>query len=152
MLKMAVIIDNGRKEELENRYAVAKLHDLKGKTMIPGLVDSHMHLIGHGERLLRLDLSNCTSYSEVLTLVRRRVEEAPKGSWIIGEGWNENNFKDMKDVHAKDLDAISREHPILLKRVCRHVTWVNSYILQEANITEKAEASKRRESWTGLIQ
>ena len=42
------IIDNGSKEELENRYAVAKLRDLKGKTMIPGLVDSHMHLIGHG--------------------------------------------------------------------------------------------------------
>ena len=101
-----------------------------------------MHLIGHGERLLRLDLSNCTSYSEVLTLVRKRVEEAPKGSWIIGEGWNENNFTDTKDVHVKDLDAISKEHPILLKRVCRHVTWVNSYILQEANITEATKDPK----------
>ena len=57
-----MIVDVGSKEELENRYAVVKLRDLKGKTMIPGLVDSHMHLIGHGERLLRLDLSNCTSY------------------------------------------------------------------------------------------
>ena len=135
------IVDNGSKEELENRYAVAKLHDLKGKTMIPASLIAICILLVTG-RLLRLDLSNCTSYSEVLTLVRRRVEEAPKGSWIIGEGWNENNFKDTKDVHAKDLDAISREHPILLKRVCRHVTWVNSYILQEANITEKAKDPK----------
>ncbi|MGQ0514467.1 amidohydrolase family protein, partial [Bacillus sp. D-CC] len=116
--------------------------DIAFWSMIPGLVDSHMHLIGHGERLLRLDLSNCTSYSEVLTLVQKRVEKAPKGSWIIGEGWNENNFTDTKDVHARDLDEISKEHPILLKRVCRHVTWVNSYILQEANITEKAEDPK----------
>ena len=53
--------------------------------MIPGLVDSHMHLIGHGERLLRLDLSNCTSYSEVLTLVQKRVEEAPKGLGLLGK-------------------------------------------------------------------
>ena len=137
-----MIVDVGNKEELEDRYATVKLHYLEGKTMIPGLVDSHMHLIGHGERLLRLDLSNCTSYSEVLTLVRKRVEEAPKGSWIIGEGWNENNFTDTKDVHVKDLDAISKEHPILLKRVCRHVTWVNSYILQEANITEATKDQK----------
>ncbi|PFR45104.1 amidohydrolase [Bacillus thuringiensis] len=136
------IVDVGSKEELENQYAAVTLHDLKGKTMIPGLVDSHMHLIGHGERLLRLDLSNCTSYGEVLTLVQKRVEEAPKGSWIIGEGWNENNFTDTKDVLARDLDEISKEHPILLKRVCRHVTWVNSYILQEANITEATEDPK----------
>ncbi|ANN34437.1 hypothetical protein A9498_24200 [Bacillus thuringiensis serovar coreanensis] len=137
-----IIVDAGNKGELESRYSNVKLHDLKGKTMIPGLVDSHMHLIGHGERLLRLDLSNCTSYSEVLTLVQKRVEEAPKGSWIIGEGWNENNFTDTKDVHARDLDEISKDHPILLKRVCRHVTWVNSYILQEANITEATEDPK----------
>ncbi|EJP88485.1 amidohydrolase [Bacillus cereus] len=137
-----IIVDVGNKEELENRYSEVKLYDLKGKTMIPGLVDSHMHLIGHGERLLRLDLSNCKSYSEVLTLVQKRVEEAQKGSWIIGEGWNENNFTDTKQVHVRDLDEISKEHPILLKRVCRHVTWVNSYILQEANITEATQDPK----------
>ncbi|PFK43850.1 amidohydrolase [Bacillus cereus] len=137
-----IIVDHGNKEELETRYSEVKLYDLEGKTIIPGLVDSHMHLIGHGERLLRLDLSNCASYSEVLTLVKKRVEEAPKGSWIIGEGWNENHFIDTKDVHVKDLDAISKEHPILLKRVCRHVTWVNSYILQEANITEATQDPK----------
>ena len=141
-VEKGMIVDAGSKEELEDRYATVKLHDLEGKTMIPGLVDSHMHLIGHGERLLRLDLSNCTSYSEVLTLVRKRVEEAPKGSWIIGEGWNENNFTDTRQVHVRDLDEISTEHPILLKRVCRHVTWVNSYILQEANITEATQDPK----------
>ncbi|QWG35582.1 amidohydrolase [Bacillus mycoides] len=137
-----IIVDVGNKDELENRYSEVKSCDLQGKTMIPGLVDSHMHLIGHGERLLRLDLSNCKSYSEVLTLVQNRVEEAPKGSWIIGEGWNENNFTDTKHVHIRDLDEISKEHPILLKRVCRHVTWVNSYILQEANITEATQDPK----------
>ncbi|WP_243524830.1 amidohydrolase [Bacillus pseudomycoides] len=132
-----MIIDVGNKKELESRYPFVKLHDLEGKTMIPGLVDSHMHLIGYGERLLRLDLSACTSYQEMLLLVRERVNEVAKGIWIIGEGWNENNFTDTKSVHIRDLDAISKEHPILLKRVCRHVTWVNSYILEKANI--KAE-------------
>ena len=82
-IENGTIVDIGSKEELENQYAAVTLHDLKGKTMIPGLVDSHMHLIGHGERLLRLDLSNCTSYGEVLTLVQKRVEEAQRALGLL---------------------------------------------------------------------
>lgn len=137
-----MIIDTGNKKELESRYEPERVHNLEGRTMIPGLVDSHMHLIGHGERLLRLDLSACTSYQEMLLLVRERVNEAAEGIWVIGEGWNENNFTDTKNVHVRDLDAISKEHPILLKRVCRHVTWVNSYILDKANITVETKDPK----------
>lgn len=136
------IIDAGRTEELKNRYEAQNEINLEGKTMLPGLVDSHMHLIGHGERLLRLDLSSCTSYEEVLRLVAERVERANPGEWIIGEGWNENQFTDSKYIHAHDLDAISVKHPILLKRVCRHVQWVNSYVLQKAGVTAKMEDPK----------
>ncbi|MBO1625291.1 amidohydrolase [Bacillus arachidis] len=137
-----MIIDTGNKKELESRYEPERVHNLEGRTMIPGLVDSHMHLIGHGERLLRLDLSACTSYQEMLLLVRERVNEAAEDIWVIGEGWNENNFTDTKNVHVRDLDAISKEHPILLKRVCRHVTWVNSYMLDKANITVETKDPK----------
>ncbi|PFE03617.1 amidohydrolase [Bacillus cereus] len=137
-----MIIDTGNKKELESRYEPERVHNLEGRTMIPGLVDSHMHLIGHGERLLRLDLSACTSYQEMLLLVRERVNEVAEDIWVIGEGWNENNFTDTKNVHVRDLDAISKEHPILLKRVCRHVTWVNSYILDKANITVETKDPK----------
>jgi len=137
-----MIIGVGDKKGLESRYQPEKIHNLEGRTMIPGLVDSHMHLIGHGERLLRLDLSACTSYKEMIELVAERVKETRLGTWIIGEGWNENNFTDTKSVHVRDLDAISKEHPILLKRVCRHVTWVNSYILEKANITAETSDPK----------
>lgn len=136
------IVDVGAKEYVESRYELKQKWNLEGKTIIPGLVDSHMHLIGHGERLLRLDLSACTSYQEVLTLVAAKVKGAEKGEWIIGEGWNENHFTDTKHVHISDLDAISKEHPILLKRVCRHVTWVNSYVLQKVNITPETKDPK----------
>lgn len=130
------IIAVGRKEELEVRYQPKQFFNLEGKTMLPGFVDSHMHLIGHGERLLRLDLSACTSYQEVLNLVAERVKITKQGEWIVGEGWNENNFTDRKDVHKRDLDDLSRQHPILLKRVCRHVTLVNSYILEKAEVMQ----------------
>ncbi|WP_369902280.1 amidohydrolase [Bacillus manliponensis] len=136
------IIDIGSKEKLQIRYSIQAEFDLEGKTMLPGLVDSHMHLIGHGERLLRLDLSSCTSYEEVLHLVKERVKSTDSGEWIIGEGWNENQFTDSKSVHAKDLDAISNEHPMLLKRVCRHVQWVNSYVLEQAGVTAEMSDPK----------
>ncbi|MCP1125510.1 amidohydrolase [Bacillus sp. 3103sda1] len=144
----AVYVENGKiiaigmKEDLEARYHPEQLFDVEGKTMLPGLVDSHMHLIGHGERLLRLDLSACTSYQEVLNLVAERVKIAKQGEWIIGEGWNENNFTDRKDIHKRDLDVLSLHHPILLKRVCRHVTLVNSYILDKAEIMQDREDPK----------
>lgn len=130
------IIAVGKKEELEARYQPKQFFNLEGKTTLPGFVDSHMHLIGHGERLLRLDLSACTSYQEVLNLVAQRVKITKQGEWIVGEGWNENNFIDRKDVHKRDLDDLSRQHPILLKRVCRHVMLVNSYILEKAEIMQ----------------
>ena len=136
------IIAVGRKEELEERYQPKQFLNLEGKTVLPGLVDSHMHLIGHGERLLRLDLSACTSYQEVLNLVAERVKTTKQGEWIIGEGWNENNFTDRKDVHKRDLDDLSRRHPIVLKRVCRHVTLVNSYLLEKAEIMQDREDPK----------
>ncbi|MFX3660639.1 MAG: amidohydrolase [Ectobacillus sp.] len=137
-----IITDIGTKQELFARYEVQAEYDLKGDVMLPGLVDSHMHLIGHGERLMRLDLSGCASYGEMLALVKERAEQTPKGEWIIGEGWNENVFCDTRQVHANDLDAISLEHPILLKRVCRHALLVNSYILQWAGITEETADPK----------
>ncbi|MCM3734334.1 amidohydrolase [Bacillus cytotoxicus] len=136
------IIATGRKEELEMRYQPNQFFNLEGKTMLPGLVDSHMHLIGHGERLIHLDLSTCTSYQEVLDLVAERVKTTKQGEWIYGEGWNENNFTDRKDVHKRDLDALSIHHPIVLKRVCRHVTLVNSYILEKAEIMQNKEDPK----------
>ncbi|WP_028400793.1 amidohydrolase [Ectobacillus panaciterrae] len=137
-----MIVDMGTKEELYDRHTIEQEHDLKGSVMLPGLTDSHMHLVGHGERLLRLDLSSCRSYEEMLSLIRERAAVTPEGEWIIGEGWNENAFSDRKDVHKKELDDVSSVHPILLKRMCRHVMLVNSYVLENAGIYEEIQDPK----------
>ncbi|MBO9131199.1 amidohydrolase [Bacillus sp. 165] len=133
-----IIVAVGTKEALYKKYkqSIEKELDLQGGTMLPGLVDSHMHVIGHGERLMRLDLSACTSYKDMLEAVKKRVEITPVGEWIIGEGWNENQFTDTKEVQRFELDILSQEHPILLKRVCRHAMLVNSYVLEMAKVHE----------------
>ncbi|PLS14851.1 amidohydrolase [Bacillus sp. M6-12] len=112
---------------------------LNGNTMLPGLVDSHMHLIGHGERLMRLDLSSLKSRQAVLEAVKDKCSQTEKGEWIIGEGWNENEWDSQELIHLDDLDKISDEHPILLKRVCRHALVVNSFAMRLANITEQTK-------------
>ncbi|RFU66228.1 amidohydrolase [Peribacillus glennii] len=131
------IIETGAFEYLKDVYhfEITRDIDLQGNTMLPGLVDSHMHLIGHGERLMRLDLSAMKSREEVLQAVADKCQSTPKGEWIVAEGWNENEWAHPELILLDDLDAISTDHPLVLKRICRHAMAVNSRTLTEAGIT-----------------
>ncbi len=132
------IIAVGDRKKLEQQYhrMIEKSCHLNGKTMIPGFVDSHIHLIGHGEKLMRLDLSSCTSKAAVLEALKAYAETVQTGEWIIGEGWNENLWRDAKAIERNDLDEVVPDHPVLLKRICRHVLVVNSLALEEVSIQE----------------
>ncbi|MFD4816812.1 amidohydrolase [Peribacillus butanolivorans] len=136
-----VIVDTGRVAYIKEKYAdnISREIDLKGQTMLPGLVDSHLHLVGHGERLLRLDLSLMNSRESIMSSVKKKCEITPAGKWIVAEGWNENEWPSSELILRDELDAISTEHPIVLKRVCRHALVVNSRALLEAGITEEIE-------------
>ncbi|MBT2582088.1 amidohydrolase [Planococcus sp. ISL-109] len=115
-----------------------KAIDLHGRTMYPGFVDSHLHLIQHGEKLMRSDLSKITSSEEMKQQLIRSTEGIQGDEWFIGEGWNENNFPDRKIFHLSELDAISQS-PMMLKRVCRHAILTNSRALELAGITKDTE-------------
>ncbi|MCP8967460.1 amidohydrolase [Ectobacillus ponti] len=147
----------GSETELRGLYEITEEVHLRGGMMLPGLVDSHMHLIGHGERLMRLDLSDCRSYEEMLGLVRERAAQLQPGEWILGDGWNENAFSDRKDIHRRDLDEITQEHPVLLKRVCRHAALVNSYVLEKAGLhtgisdPKGGKVGRGQDGLTGLL-
>ncbi|WLR44187.1 amidohydrolase [Bacillus carboniphilus] len=128
------IVDGGKVNFLESYYQIEKKINLLNATVYPGFVDSHVHLIGHGEKLSRIDLSHMTSAIQVLEALQKKVSEAKKGEWIIGEGWNENQWIDRKIFHRKELDELSKDHPIVLKRICRHSLIGNSKALQIASI------------------
>jgi hypothetical protein len=132
------IIKTGGKMELERIFneRITECVDLKGGTMFPGFVDSHIHLIGHGETLIRLDLSNLTSKEEVLAAVKDYSKHVNQGEWIIGEGWNENRWGSQELIHRKELDEIAPENPVMLKRICRHAMIVNTMALKNAGISE----------------
>ncbi|HLO12050.1 MAG TPA: amidohydrolase [Pseudoneobacillus sp.] len=133
------IIAVGDKEDLENRFEkqISEKIDLKGATMLPGFVDSHLHLIGHGETLIRLDLSSFTLKSEVLMAVTEYAKAFSDNEWIIGDGWNENLWDIAVPITRFELDQIIPNKPVVLKRVCRHALVANSKALQMAGITSQ---------------
>ncbi|HEX7064796.1 MAG TPA: amidohydrolase [Bacillales bacterium] len=134
----SIIKMTGCEEEIRRKFdkKITREINLEGNVMYPGFVDSHLHMIGHGEKLLRLDLSEETS-SEVM---RKRLEDKAKemknGDWIIGEGWNENNFPDRKIFHREELDEIASDQPMMLSRICRHALLANSKALELAGIND----------------
>lgn len=107
--------------------------DLKGRTAIPGLTDTHLHLVIYGRSLSEVDLMGCRSAAEV---VRRGQEYLKKhtlaeGQWLVGGGWNEQLFTDEQRVITRDdLDQISTEIPIAFARSCHHMEVCNSKALE----------------------
>ncbi|WP_173915835.1 amidohydrolase [Halobacillus sp. Marseille-Q1614] len=141
----AVVTDNGRiaatgdTQDLYSAYKgqISEEHNLKGSVMYPGFTDSHLHIMGHGERLMRLDLMFMKSAEEVKQALSQYAEQVEPGSWIVGDGWNENQWEDKRIIHKDELDEISTEHPIMLTRVCRHALIANSKAIELAGITTK---------------
>ncbi|MDT8859383.1 amidohydrolase [Alkalihalobacillus sp. MEB130] len=143
----AIYIENGKiralgnKDDLEERYGgnIEIKHDLQGKFLYPGFVDSHLHIIGHGEKLIRLDLSEVNEAAEMRTLLERNYKETKEDHWVFGEGWNENNFPDRKIFHRSELDEIAPDKPMFLTRICRHAALVNTKALELAGITKETK-------------
>jgi hypothetical protein len=112
--------------------------DLKGKTLVPGFIDSHLHTLMYGIELDMLDLSDTSSIKDLIAKTKKYIKkkDLKKGEWIIGWGWNQDKFENEELPKAKDLDKISTEYPIVLKRECRHLLVANSLALKKADITE----------------
>ncbi|MFS0689672.1 amidohydrolase [Sporosarcina sp. 179-K 8C2 HS] len=135
----ALLTENGKiiavgtyeelKSESENEV------DLNGAVLYPGFIDNHMHMIGHGQKLLSLDLSKAKSADEMMKMLEDAYPDLKEDEWFIGEGWNENNFADKKIFTRHDLDHVTNS-PMYLKRTCRHAAIVNSKALELAGITK----------------
>ncbi|MGG0656647.1 amidohydrolase [Rummeliibacillus pycnus] len=113
--------------------------NLQGAIMYPGFVDSHLHMIFQGEKLIWLDLSKANSAEEMLEMVKEISQSIPEDKWLFADGWNENNFADKRIPTKDELDAIRKE-PILLKRVCHHVVLCNTAALEAGGISEISES------------
>ena len=105
-----------------------------GKTMLPGFIDSHVHVIGIGFVALTLDLSDTNSLEEALDRIRVFAEENPGRPWIIGRGWNQEKWGLGRFPTAADLDNVVADRPVWLERVDGHAGWANSRALQISGV------------------
>ena len=108
--------------------------DLGGKTVVPGLTDSHCHIFGIGEREMRLNLEGTNTLEDFLAKVKERVAHSELAKWITGRGWIETFWKPPEFPTRADLDKIAPENPVFLTRADGHASVANSGALRIAKI------------------
>ena len=108
--------------------------NLKGAVVLPGLTDSHFHLLGFGRSLETLQLVGTTSAREIADRVAAQVANLPKGAWLTGRGWDQNDWEVTEFPDRDLLDRAAPDHPVALRRIDGHALWVNSQALELAGI------------------
>ncbi|MDT4953492.1 MAG: hypothetical protein QOJ02_1630 [Acidobacteriota bacterium] len=108
--------------------------DLQGRTVVPGLTDSHNHLIGVGLREMTLNLEGTVSLEDFLAKVKARVDRAKAGEWVTGRGWIETFWKPPVFPTRQDLDRVAPNNPVVFRRADGHASVVNSAALKIAGI------------------
>jgi len=121
--------------------AKTKIIDLKRRTAVPGFVDSHAHMISLGHPFPWLDLRYVSSIKEIQSRLKAKVQETGEGKWILGRGWDQDRLKEKRYPTHWDLDKVSPNNPVLLNRVCGHVSVANSKALQMAKMDRRTIAS-----------
>jgi predicted amidohydrolase YtcJ len=111
-----------------------------GRTLMPGLIDAHGHVLGLGLIALQLDLAGTTSLADLQQRLRAYAAAHPDARWIIGRGWNHELWPDKRFPTAADLDAIVPDRPVWLARVDGHAAVANSAALRAAGVTQETKA------------
>ncbi|MEO5580788.1 MAG: amidohydrolase [Gemmatimonadaceae bacterium] len=113
----------------------ARILDAAGRTVVPGMVDAHAHLLGLGASLQNVQLAGSASYDEVIARTLARARQMKPGEWVIGRGWDQNLWPDKQfPVH----DALSRalpDNPVVLTRVDGHAILANAMAMRAARVT-----------------
>ena len=107
--------------------------DLRGKTIIPGLIDSHAHLYGLALSLSQAQLRGTSSKEEVIQRLREQEQHLSDGDWLLGRGWDQNDWEIKEFPSRSDLDAAFPERPVWLRRIDGHAGWANSAALSMAD-------------------
>lgn len=140
-VKNGVILRLGSDEELlPLAEADTKTVDLKGRLMLPGFIDTHLHMLNYMDFLEQVNLSEARSLRQVKELCAPRVPlAAEKGKWLGGVSFNQDYWDVPKMPTRKDLDDISREVPIVIRRACYNMSVVNTKGMEMLGIMGERE-------------
>ncbi|MGQ0553672.1 MAG: amidohydrolase [Planctomycetota bacterium] len=108
--------------------------ELAGRTLLPGFADAHLHLSGHGRALRELDLTGTRSWAEVVARVQTHAARRPEAAWILGRGWDQNDWDVAEFPDHAELSAALPDRPVALTRIDGHALLVNAAALRAAGL------------------
>jgi predicted amidohydrolase YtcJ len=117
-----------------------KVLSLKGTTVVPGFIDTHIHVADFGRLLKWIDLTSVDSIKEMQETLSKRAQKTPEGKWILGRGWNEKRFAEKRRPTRFDLDLVSPDNPIIFYHESGQLCVVNSKALEMAGVAKATSA------------
>jgi len=130
------VLEIGDSANLRSKYAMAHLIDGHGKTLLPGLIDAHGHVVDLGLESVQIQLTGTTSLQQAQQRIRAYAQANPRRAWLVGEGWNQVIWNLGRFPTAQELDAAVADRPAALDRIDGHATWLNTKALHAAGITK----------------
>jgi predicted amidohydrolase YtcJ len=133
--RILAIADRGQLSHLEGPET--RIIDVQDKTLMPGLIDSHNHMVRFGENLELIEVSpsKINGLEDMLAKLKDRGAHTPPGEWVRAWGYDDTRLKEKRHPTKKDLDRACPDHPVSVMRTCLHVMAVNSVALKMAGIT-----------------
>jgi predicted amidohydrolase YtcJ len=130
------VVETGSSDDLQNRFPEYEQIDGDGQTLIPGLIDAHVHVMNLGFQELDVNVQGIESLEETLERVEQYAEDNPELEWILGRGWNQVLWEENEFPTAEDLDRVVSDRPVFLRRVDGHAAWANSMAMELAGIDD----------------
>lgn len=134
-----VVFTGAQRAAMTYRGSSTRVLDAQGHTVIPGMIDAHVHLLGLGTALRTVDLVGTTSYDQVVARVVARARDVPPGTWITGRGWDQNDWGDTRFPTHEALSRAVPNHLVYLTRVDGHAALVNAAAMKAANLASVAQ-------------
>jgi predicted amidohydrolase YtcJ len=134
------IVAVGSNDEVKRFIGPAtQVFDLSGKSLLPGFIDSHLHMTIYGMNKLSINAKapHINSISDLLAELKQKAETTPKGEWVRAWGFDENRMTEKRFPTRWELDEVSTDHPVFVMRTCAHHSVVNSLALQRAGFDER---------------
>ena len=131
------IVELGPERQIMNKYSAGQVLDAAGRHVYPGFIDGHCHFLGYGLNKQKVDLSGTKSWEEVLERTVAFAKTHPEKKWIMGRGWDQNDWAVKEFPDRTELDRLFPDRPVLLQRVDGHAAIANATALHHAGVTSE---------------
>jgi hypothetical protein len=137
----SVVVDQGRITQVSLKIDQAvpvgtRRIDGHGGTLLPGFVDTHCHPFSLGRLKRTLDLRGTSNITSIRLRLFAAAQKAAPGDWIIGRGWDHESLSEKRLPAKEDIDDITTENPVVLTRVCGHISLLNSLAIRALGLGE----------------